>query len=97
MKEKDKKEIKEVVALQYLPDQNQSPKIIALGKGDVAERIIETARANNVPVYQDINLAHTLNKLKIGDEIPPELYEIVAEILIFVSNLDKGFGRKNGG
>jgi flagellar biosynthesis protein len=92
--ENEKKEIKEVAALQYLPGENQSPKVIALGKGEIAEKIIEKAKASNIPVVQDVNLAHTLNKLNIGDEIPAELYGIVAEILVFVSNLDKGFGER---
>ena len=42
------------------------------------------------------NLLHTLNKLNLGDEIPPELYEVVAEMLVFVSNLDRSFGEKYG-
>jgi flagellar biosynthesis protein len=67
-----------------------------LGKGEIGEKIIEAAKANNVPVFQDANLAHTLSKLRIGDEIPSELYEIVAEILVFVSNFDKGYGGKVG-
>lgn len=94
MKNKDGNEIKEVAALKYSPDESQSPTVVALGKGEVAERILKTAKENNVPVYKDPNLAHTLNKLQIGDEIPAELYEIVAEILVFVSQLDKGFGEK---
>jgi flagellar biosynthesis protein len=96
MKENEKKDIKEVAALQYSPDKNQSPKIIALGKGEIAQKILESAKENNIPVYQDVNLALTLNKLKIGDEIPPELYGIVAEILVFVSKLDKGYGENRG-
>lgn len=96
MSENEKKDIKEVAALQYSPDTNKSPTVIALGKGEIAEKIIETAKANNVPVFQDANLAHTLNKLRIGDDIPAELYGIVAEILVFVSSLDKGYGGKIG-
>jgi flagellar biosynthesis protein len=91
----EKKEITEVAALQYSPDENQSPKVIALGKGVIGEKILEAAKENNIPVFQDANLAHTLNKLHIGEEIPAELYAIVAEILVFVSNLDKGYGEKN--
>ena len=93
---KKEDDLKEVAALQYSPDKNQSPQIIALGKGEIAQKIIEKAKENNIPVYKDVNLAHTLSKLHIGDEIPPELYGIVAEILVFVSNLDKGYGGKRG-
>lgn len=59
------------------------------GKGEVAERIIEKAKENDVPFYQDNKLAETLSKLQIGDTIPPELYDVVAEILVFVDDMDK--------
>jgi Uncharacterized homolog of the cytoplasmic domain of flagellar protein FhlB len=93
---KDKKIIKEVAALRYSPDNSNAPTIIALGKGETAEKILETARNNDIPVYEDKNLAHTLNALKIGDEIPPELYEVVAQILVFVSKMDNDFGELYG-
>ncbi|MCR4434384.1 MAG: EscU/YscU/HrcU family type III secretion system export apparatus switch protein [Clostridiales bacterium] len=92
----NKKKVKEVAALSYSPQQNQSPEIVALGRGETAEKILELAKSNNVPVYKDPELAHTLNKLRIGDEIPPELYEVVAEILVFISHIDKSCGEKNG-
>lgn len=94
-KEADK-EVKEAAALSYSSDSNRAPKLVATGKGEIAEKIIEAAKNNDVPVYEDARLAHTLNRLQLGDEIPPELYEVVAEILVFVSNLDKTFGEKYG-
>jgi flagellar biosynthesis protein len=96
MAEKDKKKIMEVAALQYSPDESVAPKIVALGKGEIAEKILEKARGNNVPVYKNEELARTLNKMNLGDEIPPELYEVVAEILVFISKLDKSYGEKYG-
>ena len=66
-----------------------APKILATGKGAVAERIIETAKEADVPTYKDGKLADTLSRLEIGDMIPPELYEVVAEILVFVNDMDK--------
>jgi len=62
---------------------------LATGKGNLADKIIETAKENEVPLYKDNKLADTLSKLEIGDVIPPELYEIVAEILVFVDDMDK--------
>mgnify|MGYP005769720301 CR=1 FL=1 len=62
-------------------------------KGEVAERIIETAKENDVPFYQDNKLAETLSRLQIGDTIPPELYEVVAEILVFVDDMDRMKGK----
>lgn len=85
------KKIKEAAALRYSPDNNGAPEIVALGKGDTAERIIEKAKENNVPLYEDAELAHTLNFLDIGAEIPRELYEIVAKVLVFVSDMDSRF------
>ena len=70
-----------------------APKILAVGKGEVAERIIETAKENDVPFYQDNKLAETLSRLQIGDTIPPELYEVVAEILVFVDDMDRMKGK----
>ena len=75
--------VKQAVALEY------APKVIAMGRGALAEKIIEQAKQANVPVHKDDKLANTLSKLQIGDMIPPELYEVVAEILMFVDSMDK--------
>ena len=53
------------------------------------KKIIEQAKQADVPVHRDDKLANTLSKLQIGDMIPPELYEVVAEILVFVDGMDK--------
>ncbi|MGN0349552.1 MAG: EscU/YscU/HrcU family type III secretion system export apparatus switch protein [Roseburia sp.] len=79
---------KTAVAVAYEPG-DVAPKILAAGKGELAERIIEKAKENDVPFYQDNKLAETLSRLQIGDTIPPELYEVVAEILVFVDDMDK--------
>ncbi len=84
---RDKKDLT-AVALAYNPG-DDAPKILASGKGAVAERIIEEAENADVPTYQDSSLADTLSKLEIGDAIPPELYEVVAQILVFVDGMDK--------
>ena len=83
---------KTAVAVAYNPGE-VAPKILAFGKGEVAERIIETAKENDVPFYQDNKLAETLSRLQIGDTIPPELYEVVAEILVFVDDMDRMKGK----
>jgi flagellar biosynthesis protein len=83
-----KDEKKTAVAIAYEPG-DAAPKILATGKGEVAEKIIETAKESDVPLYKDNKLADTLSRLKIGDMIPPELYEVVAEILVFVDDMDK--------
>lgn len=88
----EKKEIKQAIALEYNPD-DEAPRVLATGKGELAERIIEKAKEASVPVHQDNKLAHTLSKLEIGEMIPPELYEVVAEILVFVDAVDKIKGK----
>ena len=89
-KKADKNKIS--VALSYSPGED-APKIIASGKGYLAEKIIEKAQESEVPVYKDEKLAKTLAKLEIGDMIPPELYSVVAEILVFVDDMDKIKGK----
>lgn len=100
MNDKEKDEVnkrKISVALEYVPGE-EAPKIIASGKGAIAERIIEKAKESDVPIYEDSKLANTLSKLEIGDMIPPELYNVVAEILVFVDDCDKIRAKvKNGG
>ncbi len=76
------------VAVAYEPGEG-APKILATGKGEVAEKIIEKAKENDVPLYKDNKLADTLSRLKIGAAIPPELYDVVAEILVFVDDMDR--------
>ncbi len=88
-KNKDKDKVKTAVALAYDPNEDGAPRVIASGKGILAEKIIEQAKDNKIPVHQDDKLAQTLSKLEIGEMIPPELYEVVAEILIFVDAMDK--------
>lgn len=80
--------IKQAIALEYDPS-DQAPRVIASGRGILAEKIIEKAKESDVPIHRDDKLADTLSRLEIGEMIPPELYEVVAEILIFVDSMDK--------
>ena len=86
-----KRELKDrqAIALTYEPG-TSAPAIVAAGRGYVADRIIETAKENDVPLYEDGELSDTLMRLQIGDTIPPELYKVVADILIFVDSMDRG-------
>ncbi len=69
------------VALHY--SGSGAPRVVAKGGGDVAERIIETAREHNVPLQEDAALASALSRLDLGREIPRELYVAVAHVLAF--------------
>lgn len=80
------------MALEYDPA-DDAPRVIASGRGVLAERIIDRAKENDVPIHRDDKLADTLSRLDIGDMIPPDLYEVVAEILVFVDSMDKLKGK----
>ena len=82
----EKKKVKQAVALEYDPS-DEAPRVIASGKGILAEKIIEKAQESSVPIHRDDKL-DTLSRLDIGEMIPPELYEVVAEILVFVDAVD---------
>ena len=75
------------VAIGYEPS-DDAPKIIASGQGHLADKIIDKAKEENIPLHKDTKLAKTLSKLEIGEMIPPELYEVVAEVLVFVDRID---------
>lgn len=77
------------VALQYQKEKNAAPRVLASGCGPVAERIAKVAEACGIHLYQDRALAHALSKLDIGEEIPPELYRAVAEVLAFVYRMNE--------
>lgn len=87
------KEQKKVAALKYTKD-NNAPEIVAHGKGEVASRLIEKAREHNIPLYKNPQLAESLNNISLGKEIPKELYEVVAQILIYIAELDEIRGRR---
>lgn len=78
---------KTAVALGFEPG-DQAPKILATGKGHLAQKIIDTAKQENIPLHYDPKLAETLSTLEFGEYIPPELYEVVVEILMYVDRID---------
>ena len=73
------------VALHY--DKTGAPRVVAKGKGTIGAKIIEIARANDVPIEENAVLAGALSNVELGDEIPEDLYKAVAEVLIFVLGL----------
>ena len=73
------------VALHY--DKTGAPRVVAKGKGSIGSKIIEVAKANNIPIEENEVLAGALSNVELGDEIPAELYKAVAEVLIFVLRL----------
>lgn len=79
-----KEESKKAIALKYKPEKDKAPKIVAKGRGYIADKIVEIAKQHGVPLREDQALVEVLSKLDIYEEIPVELYKAVAEILVFV-------------
>jgi len=75
------------VALQYGVD-DAAPVVVASGMGYLAERIVDVAQENGVPVYEDDSLATILTQLNLGQEIPEELYQAIVEIYVYFLNFD---------
>jgi flagellar biosynthesis protein len=73
------------VALHY--DKSGAPRVVAKGRGSIGEKIIEVAKAHDIPIEENEVLAGALSHVELGDEIPAELYKAVAEVLIFVLRL----------
>jgi len=80
-------------AIKYDKTDDTAPRLVAKGKGVVAEKIIEKGEESEVTIYKDEQLSRQLYNLSIGDEIPPDLYNVIAEVLVYISKLD---GKKNG-
>ncbi|MBW1778158.1 MAG: EscU/YscU/HrcU family type III secretion system export apparatus switch protein [Deltaproteobacteria bacterium] len=81
--------MKKAVALRYDATRHHAPVVTASGQGAVAERILEVAREAGIVIQEDPDLVEVLAKVPVGDEIPVELYQAVAEILVFVYRLNK--------
>jgi len=80
---------KKAVALKYIHGEDKAPKLLAKGSGAVADRIIEIAESHGIHINEDRALIDVLSSLDLYQEIPPELYRAVAEILVFVYKLNK--------
>ena len=76
------------VALKYDQEKDHAPKVIAKGRAEIAEKIIEIAKTHNLPLYEDKNLVQILEALDLETEIPAELYRAVAEVLAFIYRLN---------
>jgi flagellar biosynthesis protein len=72
------------VALAYHPGVDSAPKVVASGSGKVAEQIVALAHEHDIPLYDDPALAAALSTVDLGQEIPPELYLIVAQVLRYI-------------
>lgn len=84
----EKETIQSAVALSYESKSDVAPKIAGKGKGDLAKRMIQIAKENQIPIQKDDTLVELLSKLEVNETIPEELYQVVAEIFSFIYKLD---------
>jgi flagellar biosynthesis protein len=88
--------IKKAVALRYEPGVRPAPVVVAKGKGRVADEILKRAKEYGVPIQEDPSLVEVLSKLDLEQEIPPELYRLVAEVLTFIYRAEAKAKRESG-
>ncbi|HPX50157.1 MAG TPA: EscU/YscU/HrcU family type III secretion system export apparatus switch protein [Deltaproteobacteria bacterium] len=84
-----KKDPDKAVALKYERGKESAPKVTAKGRGSVAEKMLAIAREHNIPVKQDKTLLDALYCLDINEEIPEDLYRVVAEVLAFIYRMNR--------
>jgi flagellar biosynthesis protein len=89
-----RKPIDKAIAILYNENESAAPKVVAGGQGLIAEKIIATAREAGIHIQEDANLVELLSKVPIGEEIPVELYQTVAEVLAFVYQMNEKFRQK---
>jgi flagellar biosynthesis protein len=77
------------VALKYDQEKNNAPKVLASGKGMVAQKIIQKAKEFNVPLFANKELVESLIDLEIDKEIPPQLYQAVVEVFVWLRKQDQ--------
>ncbi|MGI6091452.1 MAG: flagellar biosynthesis [Veillonellaceae bacterium] len=90
---KNEEKTMQAIALSYNA-KNAAPKVVAKGSGYIADKIVFSAKQNSVPIYQNKTLAGMLMAVDIDREIPPELYQAVAEILAYVYRVDQRLGKR---
>lgn len=79
----------QAVAVKYKSNDDAAPKVIAKGQGKIAEKIIALAKTHGIHIHQDPDLVEVLARLDLNEEIPADLYTVVAELLAFVYGLNK--------
>lgn len=87
-----KKQRPHAVALRYDPGQDQAPRVVASGRGEVAASILAAAKEYGIPLHQDPQLTAVLIQQELGSQIPEDLYGVVAEILAFIYHLRQQSG-----
>lgn len=77
--------------IRYDEGQGKSPTVVAHGTGQVAQKILEVAKKNNIHLQEDSTLLGHLLDIDLGDSVPPQLYAVIAEILILMEEIEKSY------
>lgn len=77
--------------IRYDEETDKSPIVVAQGRGKVAQQIIELAKQNNIEIQEDSTLVANLLELDLGENIPPQLYSVMAEILLLIEEMEKKY------
>jgi flagellar biosynthesis protein len=80
---------RKAAVLRYDTTRDQAPRVVAKGRGKMADRIVALAQEHHVPLVEDRNLVQVLEALDLNTDIPPELYQAVAEVLVFVYRMNR--------
>lgn len=85
---------KEAIALSYNPEKGDAPRVVAKGKGKIAETILERAEMHAIPIQEDASLVELLGQLNLNEKIPEELYRAVSEVFAYIYHIDREHGLK---
>ena len=96
MNENEPDKQKQAIALNYDTEHAGAPKVVAKGKGFIAEQILALAKKNSIPIYQNKAVSSMLMAVEIDREIPPELYQAVAEVLAYIYRVDQSMAKRHG-
>ena len=81
----------QAAVVKYDEESGKAPVVVAQGKGRVAQQIIELAKENDIQIQEDSSLVSNLLDMDLGDNIPPQLYSVMAEILLLIEEMDKKY------
>jgi flagellar biosynthesis protein len=84
----ERKPMNRAAALRYGRGEDVAPHLVAKGQGVIADQILEAARSRGIPIHQDPALVEALSRLDIDQQIPPELYFVVAQLIAFIYRLE---------
>lgn len=81
----------QAAVIRYDEENGKAPVVVASGKGQVAQQIIELAQKNNIHMQEDSSLVANLLDMDLGENIPPQLYSVMAEILLLIEEMEKNY------